>query len=142
MLLLLTLLACSDPPPQAEREPSAEDLVVGSIGGEPILPFVTVMGAIANEAVEAAIDTRMDEINGCYQTAREQNPKLRGKVLLKFTIDAEGKVASSKIRSTSLRHDLTEKCIKDLVASMTFPKLQSGRLAIVNYPFAFPEEDK
>jgi hypothetical protein len=139
MLLLLALLACSDPQPSPVEELAPP---VGSIGGEPILPFATVMGAVANEAVEAVIDGKMAEINACYQAAVEENPKLRGKVLLKFTIDKEGKVASSKVRSTSLRHKPTEDCIKDLVATTAFPALNSGRLAIVNYPFAFPQEEK
>ena len=155
MLFLFALLACVNPTetpaPEVESEAvlepndaapvAAEDAPpVGSIGGEPILPQVIVMGGISTADVEAGIAQKMNDITDCYQSALAGDPGLAGKVLVKFTIDKAGAVASTVVRSTSLRHPAAEACLTDVVAQARFPALQSGRLAIVHYPFGFPME--
>ena len=155
MLLLVALLACANPPESSDAD-QASDVVVapnpdaasvdeaappaGSIGGEPILPQVIVMGGISTADVEAGVAEKMGAIAACYQAAVAGEPDLAGKVLIKFTIDQAGTVASTTVRSTSLRHPSTETCVTDHVAQARFPALQSGRLAIVHYPFVFPME--
>ena len=160
MLLLFSVLACSDPvvPPQAELTPEEltpdpvthPDVVaaaqepttppIGSIGGEPILPDIVVVGGISAAKVEASMAEHTSDILGCQKAGLEQNPVMKGKVLVKFSIDKEGKVGSNRVVSTSLRHPATETCLTELVAQISFPALDRGRIAIVTYPFEFPME--
>jgi hypothetical protein len=145
MWLAFALLACGEtaPTPVPEDPPVAspvepETPPVGSIGGEPILPSPTVVGAISADAVDAGIRERMSGIEHCYAVQRDEHPDLAGKVLVKFVISKDGTVRSASTKSTSLRDGATEKCVLDQVAMARFPPLSSGALAIVHYPFVFP----
>ncbi len=152
MILLFTIWLGCGPAPTSE-EPAASEAVeapapepantapvrpAGRIGGQPILPKPVVIGGIANGDVEAGVMARKAQIAQCFETQRAQDPTLSGKVLIKFSIDAEGKVSRSATRSTSLRNDVVENCVNAEVVKAVFPKLQSGRFAIVQYPFVFP----
>jgi hypothetical protein len=142
MFSLLTLFACgtADPPPDPPVAEAATSPAppVGAIGGEPILPRPVVLGGISAEAVDAAIDTRRDAIEACFQEGLAENPGLAGKVLVRFTIVRDGSVSKATIRSTSLRHAATEACLSAQVAEAQFPTLEVGEAAIVTYPFGFP----
>ena len=145
--VIALLAACSSAPETPAPEPAAVPAPApveapakpaGSIGGEPILPKPVVVGGIDNHEVEEGIGKHMDAINACYQAARADSPKLRGKVLVKFTISKDGKVNGAETRSTSLRNEGAETCLNEAVAQATFPALESGKIAIVQYPFVFP----
>ena len=150
MIVLLTMwLGCGSAPTSEEAAvPEAAEVQApaevapptpaGRIGGQPILPKPVVIGGIANADVEAGVMARKDQIAQCFDTQRAQNPTLAGKVLIKFSIDAEGRVSRSATRSTSLRNHVVENCVNAEVVQAVFPKLQSGRFAIVQYPFVFP----
>ncbi len=146
MLLVLTWLACSSEPtpgPAPEAEPPAQPLPEeapppGRIGGEPILPDPIVLGAIDPRVVDAAIARQRGAINRCYEDALPQAPGLAGQVLVKFTIAQDGSVSSASTKSTSLRNPAVEACLEAQIARARFPPLESGRLALVSYPFGFP----
>jgi hypothetical protein len=126
-------------PTEATRAGPAEPEAppAGIIGGEPILPKPVVVGGISNDAVEEAIAAHRDAIVACYEDERAKMPGMAGKVLIRFTIRGDGRVADVSTRSTSLRHEPTETCVEQVIAQATFPELASGHLAIVNYPFVF-----
>jgi len=145
MLVALAILtACTaDPPAESPPAPApvtepAPTKPAGSIGGEPILPKPVVVGGIENAAVEEVIGNHMASINACFEAERAKDPKLRGKVLVKFTIARDGTVSGSSTRSTSLRNETAEACVNSAVTKATFPALQGGKVAIVQYPFVFP----
>jgi hypothetical protein len=145
MFALLALLACgSTPPAEAPAEPvaeapaAAEEPPVGKIGGEPILPKPTVIGAIDEKIVEDGIAAQRAAIVKCWEDARAERPHLRGKVLVKFHINRDGTVSETSTKSTSLRHPGAEACVNERVAEAKFPPLTGGSYAIVQYPFVFP----
>ena len=147
MLALLLMLACgpAETPAPEPAEPEAPARVVpedeapppGKIAGEPILPTPVVVGAVSAESVNEGMKPHMTAIQDCYKAERMKAPDLRGKVLVKFTIDADGSVGRSAIKSTSLRHQATESCVNDVVANVTFAPLEGGGKAVVNYPLSF-----
>jgi hypothetical protein len=148
LTVLIALLACTPAPAPApepapapaEAPTAAEAPPMGKIGGVPILPHPTVVGGIANEAVEAGVAPLLPAITGCWEEQKAAAPELKGKVAIKFTITADGKVGEASTHSTSLRNEPTESCIAAKLAAATFPPLKSGRLAIVHYPFEFPPQ--
>lgn len=143
LFFLLALTACA-PAPSAEpvvSEPSTPEHAspAGRIGGEPILPDPVVVGGIDTQQVSDVIGTHIEAINDCFEAERTTKPELAGKVLVKFTISKDGSVANASTKSTSLRHEPTETCLTSLLAQATFPALSGGRLAVVHYPFVFPQ---
>ncbi len=150
MLPTILVLACASAPPVAPAPapaPSAApapaegaavpgDAPRGSIGGEPILDRPVVLGGIATEAIEAGIASRRAAIDACYAPA-PGSPAPAGKVLVKFTIGADGAVTEAHVRSTSLRHRPTEDCVVAELSKARFPALRSGAKALVQYPLDF-----
>ncbi|HNH46538.1 MAG TPA: AgmX/PglI C-terminal domain-containing protein, partial [Myxococcota bacterium] len=63
-------------------------------------------------------------------------PGNAGRLVLKWTIAADGQVSNAVIKSTTLNNPTTEACILQVVQQMTFPKPDSG-VVIVSYPFSF-----
>ena len=135
---LATLLtACSTPEPVVEP-PQPPTAAPGRIGGSPILRDPVVIGAIAEQDVERVMNGLGAAFQACWSEAGE--PQLKGKVLLKFSIDAAGAVGNVRTLSTSLRRPAIEGCVKNAVGTGTFPGLTSGDRAIVTWPVALPVE--
>ncbi len=110
----------------------------GKITGDPILPTPVVLGGIDPKAVDKGLDAKMEAIKQCFETERQKNQKLAGKVLVKFKISQDGSVSETLTKATSLRNKATEECLNQQVSQAKFPELKSGKYAIVNYPFTFP----
>ncbi|TNE92445.1 MAG: hypothetical protein EP330_01965 [Deltaproteobacteria bacterium] len=149
ILLPLLLIACGAPPepaetpeapaPEAKAEAPAEEAPpAGKIGGAPILPHPVVIGALSADKVSEVIEAHLDELDACYTNEVAKKPDLKGKVLVKFSIQKDGSVTNARTESTSLRHEPTEACLAEVVAKQTFPALESGKLAVVQFPFSFP----
>lgn len=149
LTLIPLLLACSgDPEPVAASEPAEAPPAeapategarpAGTIGGAPILPDPVVVGALEASKVSAVIETHLAAIDACYTTEVAKHPELKGKVLVKFSIGTDGSVRHARTESTSLRHEPTEACLAEVVSKATFPAPESGKLAVVQFPFTFP----
>jgi hypothetical protein len=137
--LLLALFACAPdaPPPVAPAPPQAVAPPAGAIGGEPILPRPTVVGAISADDVVAGMASQEAAIHRCWEQEKAKNPALAGKVLVKFVIGTDGAVRDPTVRSSSLRDPATEACVVARVGEVRYPPLASGT-AVVHYPFVFP----
>lgn len=94
-----------------------------------------VVGGLDKEEIAKTIRSQLGEIRYCYERQLSANPDLYGKVMVKFTIGAEGKVVSQKIGSTTLSNALVEGCILRRVSSWKFPKPAGGTSVVVSYPF-------
>lgn len=140
MLTLLVALACAAEPapaPAGPPDPAAADAAPppGRIGGDPILDWPVVLGALSTEAVQAALAGQQAAIDACLGAAGAADPGLRGKVLVRFQVDARGRVGEARVRATSLRHAATEDCLLEVVRATPFPVLPAGQVALVDYPF-------
>ena len=117
-------------PAKPKRKP------MGSIGGIPILPTPSILGDIDNEAVVSLMKSKDKDFQDCLD-AETRKEKTYGKVSVYFTTNPAGKVTKSKIRSTTLRHEKTEKCALDVISSIQFPPITEGEKAVIIYPITF-----
>ncbi len=141
--MLLALLACSsvgepvpvevpEAPLRSSRPPPEEASPAGRIGGEPILERPVIVGGIANEAVEAVVQSRSEALSACHAAPSP------GKLLLHFGVDKRGRVQDLELRSTTLRHEATEACVLNEIRHLQFPELDRGELAVVTWPLELP----
>ena len=100
------------------------------IGGTPILSNPIVLGGISKDHVNDVIKKNNNTIQGCHA----KDKKTKGKVLIKFNIQADGAVSKAKIESTSLRDKTTEDCLSNTIKGLKFDPLIKGRIAIIRYP--------
>ena len=106
----------------------------GSIksGGSPI-----VLGALDKSLIDKVIKRNMNQIKYCYSRELTKNPKLKGKVIVKFTIAGDGTVSQAGIKSSSLNSKAVEDCITGRFRRFKFPEPKGGGIVIVSYPFVF-----
>lgn len=102
------------------------------------------VGTIDKEAVRRRVKHYLNEIRGCF--SRELNKlskgdRLEGKVVVTWEIIAQGAARNVRIKSSTLGNSNVENCIKERLASWSFPEPPKGMTAEVSYPFLFRPEN-
>lgn len=87
------------------------------------------------EAIRAAIRDHIVPIKHCYEKELKETPDLAGKLLLRFDIEAGGKVTSTSVEN-SVKPSLDE-CVAGVIRSTTFPEPPKGMIGRVVFPFVF-----
>lgn len=83
----------------------------------------------------------------CYESALEDDPKLGGKLVMKFSIvgdeDVGGVVDEADVDPTSeIKHDALRECMRESMLSLSFAPPEDGGTVQVTYPFVFASEDE
>lgn len=96
-------------------------------------------GTIDKEAIRRVIRAKLNEVKSCYERAlnvQEKGRKLEGKIVLGWEIIEKGQARNVKVKSSTLGNPQVENCIRDRLASWTFPEPPAGLVAEVQaYPF-------
>lgn len=96
-----------------------------------------IEGGLDKDVIARVINSQLGEIRYCYERQLAAEPDIYGKVVIRFSIDAGGVVATQRVGSTSLRSAIVEGCILRRIASWKFPKPKGGTTVLVTYPFLF-----
>lgn len=94
-----------------------------------------VKGNLDRDIIRRIVRAHLGEVRHCYAGGLARRKKLRGRVAVRFTIGANGKVSASSVSSSSLKDDRVERCICAAVRRWKFPKPQGGGDVVVTYPF-------
>ncbi len=100
--------------------------------GDPI-----ILGALDKSIIDRIVKKHLPQIRYCYQKELNKNPKLFGKMVVKFVIAKDGSVSSSSTKSSTLKSPIVENCIHSRFMRMRFPQPKGGGIVIVSYPFVF-----
>jgi hypothetical protein len=98
-----------------------------------------VLGAIDPELVRKVIRDHADQVRYCYEQQLTLNPKLTGKIAIKWQINSDGSASATVIDpanpldSEGLRH--VADCVMSRIKTWEFPKPKGGGVAIVTYPW-------
>lgn len=84
-----------------------------------------------------AIKTRLSAIKGCYERGLRGNPTLKGKVVIKFTIQTSGSVSGVTVTENTMRDDAVGSCIRGVIAGLRFNPGPEGGSVTYAYPFVF-----
>ncbi len=93
-------------------------------------------GSLDPNVVANTIRSRKGAIIACYEKALKRNPSLAGKVQLRFTISAIGKVTAAEIDTNTLGDDEVGSCMVTIVKTWRFPAPAGGEVQF-SYPFVF-----
>jgi hypothetical protein len=111
---------------------------LGAGSGVFVLPVVDdalVEGGLDQEQVEQIVARNKGQIAYCYEIGLQRNSNLRGRVNAHFEIGPSGRVAVSKIASSSIKSSIVEDCIANKIKNWKFPSPVGGVQVSVNYPF-------
>lgn len=114
----------------------------GTIGvGVPPTVSVGAPGG-SSDTLDPAIIRRyirrnIDKIQLCYEQELPGDPKLAGRVTVRFTIGTDGKV----IHASAAGMPTVEDCVAAVISTIQFPPPRGGGIVNVNYPFIFQQAD-
>ena len=97
---------------------------------------VEARGSLSREEIARVIDAHLGEINHCYERALNEDPALRGKLVLEWTIQLNGSVSQVRQKLSSMSNPSVAACIMDRIQKWRFPS-PSGGVVVVSYPFVF-----
>jgi TonB family protein len=92
---------------------------------------------LSTDTIKKVIKKHYNQYKYCYEKQLVQNPKLEGKVTLKFVIAADGKVSEASVIETTIKSKPLQACMIKAAKRMLFPKPRGGGIVVVNYPFLF-----
>ena len=68
-------------------------------------------GARDGDEIAAVVSRHNSAIQNCYQRGLKRNPGLKGKLVVRFTIDAHGDIQNATIISSNLKNSSVESCV-------------------------------
>lgn len=90
------------------------------------------------QAVAAKIRQYRGALVACYEAALKRNATLSGKITLRFSVNALGKVSHVEIEVDTMHDEDFAKCIVDRASTWRFPPPKSGSGDVqFAYPFIF-----
>lgn len=95
------------------------------------------VGTIDREAVRRVIRSILNQIRSCYERQLRTDSSLEGKVVIQFEIIDQGRVRTSRAKSSSLNNSAVESCVAARIKEARFPEPPVGTTAVVDYPFLF-----
>jgi hypothetical protein len=96
-----------------------------------------VLGSVDKELVRKVIQEHAAQIRYCYEQELALNPKLSGKVSIKWQINGDGSASMAMVDqgATTLQSSNVHKCMMARIVSWEFPKPKGGGVAIITYPW-------
>jgi len=90
--------------------------------------------------VQKVVLSRKNAIRACYERQLQRNPRLGGKIIIRWTISPAGSVSGApRVKSTTMRDGAVEDCIGRQIGRLRFPRAKNGAATIVNFPFIFEQ---
>jgi Ca-activated chloride channel family protein len=99
-----------------------------------------VLGSIDKSVIDRVIKRHLARIRYAYERGLVRQPRLAGKLVIKFVIGKDGSVSSATVTSSTLADEGVEQAVVDVFAAMRFPAPAGGGIVIVSYPLVFQPE--
>lgn len=118
--------------------PGYGDMNVGGTAAsyfQPMEEEALVEGGLDRDQIAAVINRHIGEVLYCYEQGLQVKPNLSGRVNERFVINAQGRVSTASVASSSLASPQVESCITSRLRSWQFPKPVGGVNVKVTYPF-------
>ena len=118
--------------PQKGRE--LEEIKEHKVEGGVETSAPEVLGKLDRNVISSVVMRYIGGIRACYEQKLKINPQLSGKISVRFTIGADGRVVSREILRSTLNDPDVENCILRRIRYWRFPPPEEGEV-VVTYPF-------
>jgi len=105
-----------------------------SIGTE--ATSVQVLGALSRDEIRRVVEAHQSEVRFCYSRELQRDPKLFGKVNMKWLISAGGDVQTASVADNTTGSVALANCIREKVVNWKFPQSPGG-VSNVEWPWIF-----
>jgi hypothetical protein len=95
--------------------------------------------AAGKEAVRKVIQDHGPEIRKCYEARLREDPRLRGKVAIRWIVRSDGSVLGAGVEDhlTTLRDQVLHACMVSRIETWTFAPPAGGGVLVITYPWIF-----
>ncbi|MSP74076.1 MAG: TonB family protein [Myxococcales bacterium] len=93
-------------------------------------------GVLDNNKISETVKRRMGAVKSCYERELKANPTLQGKVVMQFTIEESGRVATVDVKQHTMGDPAVGQCMKNAIAKWRFDRPEGGSVT-VSFPFIF-----
>jgi TonB family protein len=90
----------------------------------------------SSRTIARVVDSHTGAIRYAYNKELRKNPALKGKIVLRFTIAADGTVTDARLEESTMNWAPLETALADMAVKWKFPPIPEGVVA-VTYPFIF-----
>ncbi|MDX2020756.1 MAG: AgmX/PglI C-terminal domain-containing protein [Deltaproteobacteria bacterium] len=90
---------------------------------------------LERQGVVDVVQAHVGEVRYCYEQGLALDSKLKGRVLVRFTVGRGGKVRTSAVASSTLPDKNVEACVARAVCRWLFEVPPNNRNVTVSYPF-------
>jgi outer membrane biosynthesis protein TonB len=91
---------------------------------------------VDREALARYIKARLKAIQNCYEKELKRNPSLKGKVMVRFSIQPSGRTRDIEIEENTMGNDAVASCIRTVIRGWVFPFKPDDEVPVA-YPFVF-----
>ncbi|MBS2027296.1 MAG: AgmX/PglI C-terminal domain-containing protein [Deltaproteobacteria bacterium] len=102
----------------------------------PAIGDAQVSGSLDTSAIRNIIHAHLREIRFCYESQLQKNPKLAGKLVVKFTLGADGHITKIELAEDTLKQAEVGQCVLTRFQRWRFPASPNGEVT-VSYPINF-----
>jgi len=102
----------------------------------PDSPDDSIFGAVEKYTIVGVIVNSYSQMNSCYEQGLKKNPKLTGRMVIKWVIGERGKVIEARVMSSTLDTAFSRCCVEN-AKTWIFPKPKPHRKAEVTQHFDF-----
>lgn len=125
--------------PNATGSTIAALLLAMGIGATPSAasaggPQAEVEGALDKGQIREVVRAHIDEVRHCYNVELKEQPEVGGRIVVAFTIDAEGLVRDARSAESTMPPRF-DHCLVEALGSWQFPAPANGGKVKVRYPF-------
>jgi TonB family protein len=128
--------ADSSASPPAPSVSSVDAAAEAAAAPTPTPPDMSAAPAYPPSALYDAFSKAKPKLIACYLPGKARDPKLRGKVIVKFTVNSNGTVKPAANEGSTLQDDDVIASVVRTIQSMHFTKPLEGSVTVV-YPFIF-----
>jgi hypothetical protein len=118
-------------------EPAASE--TGSSRGDAYAGAATDSGRLAPGVIQRVVRQNFSHMRACYERGLKANPKLSGKITVRFVIALDGGVASAESKDADMPDPEVVHCVVSAMKSLVFPQPEGGVVNVV-YPIVFSSQ--
>ncbi len=132
-----------DMPPPTEDAEESEKSTDASTSSTEDSPKAAVPPADDDSRTKAMVAKVINDnrpfFKKCYEDARAKDPALKGNIVLKFLLDAAGKIKKAwiEVDSSSIKNQTVGDCIVQAAKELTYPPSGKGLEKEFKYDFGF-----
>jgi TonB family protein len=89
-----------------------------------------------SSAISSVISAHMAGLQSAYNAQLKRNPNLGGKIVVTFTVNAQGIVTNAYVSSSTMNSPELESQVVSRIYGWKFPAVSGGEVTVV-YPFVF-----